>query len=74
MSVSTIPRSSEICDPGRVVGTMFEWWFSAAAPHLVFFSKGNYVVVLSFNPDVSRQFMSALNDFIQSLASHYPAH
>jgi len=38
---------------------------------LVFFSKANYVVVLSFNPDVSRPFMSALTDFIQSLASQY---
>jgi hypothetical protein len=27
---------------------------------LVFFSRGNYVVVLSFNPDVSTPFMSAL--------------
>jgi hypothetical protein len=40
---------------------------------LVFFSKGNYAVVLSFNPDVSRPFMSALTDFIQSLASQYLA-
>ena len=40
---------------------------------LVFFSKGNYVLVLSFNPDVSRPFMSALTDFIQSLASQYLA-
>jgi len=38
---------------------------------LVFFSKGNYVVVLSFAPDVSRPFMSALTDFIQSLTSQY---
>ena len=40
---------------------------------LVFFSKGNYVVVLSFNPDVSRPFMSSLTEFIQSLASQYLA-
>lgn len=38
---------------------------------LVFFSKGNYVVVLSFDPNVSSSFMSALTDFIQSLASQY---
>lgn len=40
---------------------------------LVFFSKGNYVVVLSFNPDVSRPFVSALTEFIQPLASQYLA-
>jgi len=40
---------------------------------LVFFSKGNYVVVLSFNPDVTRPFMSALTAFIQSLTSQYLA-
>jgi hypothetical protein len=40
---------------------------------LVFFSKGNYVLVLSFNPEVSRPFMSSLTDFIQSLASQYLA-
>lgn len=38
---------------------------------LVFFSKGNCVVVLSFNPDVTTPFMSALTDFIQSLSSQY---
>jgi hypothetical protein len=40
---------------------------------LVFFRKGNYIVILSFNPDVLRPFMSALTDFIQSLASQYLA-
>jgi hypothetical protein len=40
---------------------------------LVFFTKGNYVVVLSFNPDVTRPFMSALTESIQSLASQYLA-
>ena len=35
MSAGTILRSSEVCDLGRVVGTMFETWFSAAAPNLL---------------------------------------
>jgi hypothetical protein len=36
---------------------------------LVFFAKGNCVIVLSFNPDIQRPFMSALTGWIQSLAS-----
>lgn len=36
---------------------------------LVFFAKGEYVIVLSFNPDVQRPFMSALTEWVQSLAS-----
>jgi hypothetical protein len=40
---------------------------------LVFFTKGDYVVVLSFNPDVTRPFMSALTESMQSLASEYLA-
>jgi hypothetical protein len=36
---------------------------------LVFFAKGDYVIVLSFNPDVQRPFMSALTEWVQSLAS-----
>jgi len=35
----------------------------------VFFAKGNYVIVLSFNPDIQRPFMSALTGWVQSLAS-----
>jgi len=35
----------------------------------VFFAKGNYVIVLSFNPDIQRPFMSALTGWDQSLAS-----
>ena len=38
---------------------------------LVFFAKGNYVVVLSFNPTVTRPFMTALTETMQSLASQY---
>lgn len=36
---------------------------------LVFFAKGDYVIVLSFNPDVQRPFMSTLTEWVQSLAS-----
>ena len=36
---------------------------------LVFFARGNYVIVLSFNPDIQRPFMSALTGWVQSLAS-----
>jgi hypothetical protein len=38
---------------------------------LVFFTKGNYVIVLSFNPDIQRPFMSALTKWTQSLAAQY---
>ena len=38
---------------------------------LVFFTKGNYVIVLSFNPDVQRPFMSALTGWVQTLASQH---
>jgi hypothetical protein len=40
---------------------------------VVFLRKGNLIVILSFNPDVSRPFMSALTDLIQSLASQFLA-
>jgi hypothetical protein len=38
---------------------------------LVFFAKGNNVIVLSFNPDIQRPFMSALTGWVQSLASEF---
>lgn len=38
---------------------------------LVFFAKGDYVIVLSFNPDVQRPFMSGLTEWVQSLASQF---
>ena len=38
---------------------------------LVFFTKGNYVVVLSFSSTVTRPFMSALTGKMLSLASEY---
>ena len=38
---------------------------------LVFFTKGNYVIVLSFNPDVQRPFMSALTEWVRTLASQH---
>jgi hypothetical protein len=38
---------------------------------LVFFTQGNYVLVLSFNPDVQRPFMSALTEWVKSLSSQY---
>ncbi len=38
---------------------------------LVLFTKGSYVIVLSFNPDIQRPFMSALTEWMQSLASMY---
>jgi len=38
---------------------------------LVFFTKGSYVIVLSFNPDIQRPFMSALTEWVESLASQY---
>ena len=31
---------------------------------LVFFTKGDYVIALSFNPDVQRPFMSALTEWV----------
>ena len=37
----------------------------------VFFAKGSYVIVFSFNPDVQRPFMSALTEWVQSLASQF---
>ena len=38
---------------------------------LVFFTRGNYVIVLSFNPDVQRPFMSALTEWVRTLASQH---
>jgi len=38
---------------------------------LVLFTKGSYVIILSFNPDIQRPFMSALTGWMQSLASLY---
>ena len=38
---------------------------------LVFFAKDSYVIVLSFNPDVQRPFMSALTEWVRSLASQH---
>ena len=38
---------------------------------LVFFAKGNYVIILSFNPDVQRPFMSAVTEWVQILASEH---
>jgi hypothetical protein len=36
---------------------------------LVFFAKGDYVIVLSFDPNVQRPFMTSLTEWVQSLAS-----
>jgi hypothetical protein len=38
---------------------------------LVLFTKSSYVIILSFNPDIQRPFMSALTGWMQSLASLY---
>jgi len=38
---------------------------------LVFFAERDYVIVLSFNPDIQRPFMSALTKWTQSLAARY---
>ena len=38
---------------------------------LVFFTKDDYVIVLSFNADIQRPFMSALTEWVESLASRY---
>lgn len=38
---------------------------------LAFFTKGSYVIVLSFDPDIQRPFMSALTEWMRSLASLY---
>jgi hypothetical protein len=38
---------------------------------LVFFAEGNYVIVLSFGPEVPRPFMRALKEWVQPLASEY---
>ena len=38
---------------------------------LVLFTKGSYVIILSFYPDIQRPFMSTLTGWMQSLASQY---
>lgn len=38
---------------------------------LVFFIKGSYVIILSFNPDVQRPFMSGLTEWMRSVAALY---
>ena len=38
---------------------------------LVFFAKGDYIVILTFNPEVSTPFISATTEYVESLSSRW---